>query len=752
MAKIGTLFKKNIKRKIEEVIKVDQHDEETVKDEIEEYVATPDIKTHFREVYDAVATYPSEPHEGIGIWVSGFFGSGKSSFAKILGYTLANRKVQSKKASDWFIGNIRDEQITNYLQNINSRFPIHAIIFDVSMDRGVRTASEKITEIMYKALLRELGYSEDFDLAELEIWLESKNKLKEFISLFNKEFEPATWEEERDMAPGINEASFILHKMMPKVFSSAESYVKSFSKEDKSGDLIGRADITPNKLAERAFDLMAKRQPGSGLIFIIDEVGQYVSRSVQKMLDLQGVVQAFGRESKNRFRAKKIVAPCWIVVTSQEKLNEVVDALGDRQIELARLQDRFPIPIDLKQSDIQEVTEKRVLDKKEEVTALLRDLYKKNEGHLKTYCKLDRTSRETTISEDNFVKLYPYLPYQIELSIDIVAGLRLKRGAQKHIGGSNRTIIKQAQQMLIHQQTNLAEEEIGRLVTLDKVYELLYAGSLLPMEVTREVDAVPKRLPNNDMALKVTKAIALLEAVKDFPRTPHNISVVLHPSVDSESILEDIKSAISALEKAQVIRQSEEGYKLLTVQEKNWDTERAGIAPKPKNRNIIKQETVNEIFSASRSTLTYSYKGMRTFRIGLLIDNEKSRDGNIPLSIHIADSGDELENKKKQIRAESRQNSHRNEVYWTFPLIEDIHKLIEEKYRSAEMISTYSRLRSNNQISKEESACLEDEKQRLNRIDQDLRSKMSKAIESGSGFFRGVEKDGSAWAIQYLKS
>lgn len=331
---------------------------------------------------------------------------------------------------------------------------------------------------MYKALLRELGYAEDFDLAELEIWLEDKDKLKEFISLFNKEFAPATWDEERDMALGISEASLILQKMMPKMFPTADSWANSLGKADESGNFIGRADVTPNKLAERAFDLMAKRQPGSGIIFIIDEVGQYVSRSVQKMLDLQGVIQAFGRESKNRFRAKTIVAPCWIVVTAQEKLNEVVDAMGDKQIELARLQDRFPIPIDLKQSDIQEVTEKRVLEKRPEVTALLRDLFNNNEGHLKTYCKLERTSRDMIISEKDFVNLYPYLPYQIELSIDIVAGLRLKRGAQKHIGGSNRTIIKQAQQMLIHPQTNLAEQEIGKLVTLHDLEGYLTPGRI----------------------------------------------------------------------------------------------------------------------------------------------------------------------------------------------------------------------------------------------------------------------------------
>ena len=744
MAKIETLFKNDIRRRIEEVIKVDQDDEATVKTEIQEYVATDAIKEHFYLVYDSVAKYPSEPHEGIGIWVSGFFGSGKSLFAKLLSYTIANRQVVGKGASQWFIENVQDEQITNYLQNINSRFPIHAIIFDVAMDRGVRTANERITEVMYKALLRELGYAEDFDLAELEITLEAKGKLDEFIKLFNKAYAPVTWEEERDMAMGIVEASDSLHKMMPDVFTTPDSWANSLGRKEDSGEFIGRADISANELAKRAFELISRRKPGHGLMFVIDEVGQYVYRSVDKMLDLQAVIQAFGVESKNRFKAKKAIAPCWIVVTSQEKLNEVVDALDSKKIELARLQDRFPIPIDLKQSDIQEVTAKRVLPKNQEAEKVLGELFDKNQGRLKTFCTLERTSRDTEIKKEEFINLYPYVPYQIDLCIDIVAGLRLKRGAQRHIGGSNRTIIKQAQQMLIHPRTNLAEKEIGALVTLDLVYELLYAGSLLPSEVTREVDDVPKHLPGNEMAFKVAKAIALLEAVKDLPRTPHNIAATLQPSIESDSILEDVQNAIAELEKAQIIRESEEGYKLLTVQEKNWDTTRAGLEPKPKNRNLIKQEIIDEIFSAPK-TRTYRFQNLTTFRIGLWVDNEKLQDGAIPFSLHVGEDSDELKEKKNQIRALSREDIHRNEIFWTFPLTEEIHHLVEELFRSREMISTYSRLRSQNQITTEESACLEEEKQRENRsILPNLKAKMTKAIESGSGFFRGVEKDGSA--------
>ncbi|MEQ8191332.1 MAG: BREX system P-loop protein BrxC [Candidatus Eremiobacterota bacterium] len=741
MEKIEAIFKKDIKRKIEEVIKVEQHDEKTVRDELQEYVTTEAIKEHFYRVYDEVAKYPSDPHEGIGIWVSGFFGSGKSSFAKILGYTLSNRKVLDKTASVWFRENIQDEKMTSYLQNINSRFPLHAIIFDVSMDRGVRTTGERITEIMYKALLRDLGYSEDFDLAELEITLEHKGKLEAFISLFNKRFPP--WQEERDMAMGIVEASNILHEMMPDILTTPDSWSNALGAGGNSEKFTGRADITPNKLAERTFDLIKKRKPGYGVIFVIDEVGQYVSRSVDKMLDLQAIIQAFGIESKKRFKAKEITSPCWIIVTSQEKLNEVLDSLDEKKVELSRLQDRFSITIDLKSSDIQEVTSKRVLQKNEKGIKILNDLFVTSEGRLKTHSSLERTNRDIPLHKEEFINLYPYLPYQIDLCIDIVAGFRMKRGSQKHVGGSNRTIIKQAQQMLIHPRTNLSLEEVGTLVTLDKVYELLYTGNLLPTEITREVDDINKYIPEDDMALKVAKSIALLESVRNLPRTRHNIAVSLHPSVSSDSILKEVERAISLLEKDQIIRETEEGYKLLTVQEKNWDTTRSGLAPKPKQRNEIKQNIIDEILNSPR-TRAYSYKKLSTFRIGLFVNNVKKQDGKIVFSVNIEDEQEHFDEKKNEIRVISREESHKNEIFWVFSLIEDIHKLIDELYRSRDMVATYSILRSQNQITPEETTCLEDEKQRENRIYQKLKSRMGKAFEAGSGIFRGVVKDGSA--------
>src|ERR1700752_5460329 len=93
MTIIADLLHRDLSRKIEEIIQVDQANEQSVHAEITEYVATDSIREQYHQLFKAIADAPSEPHEGIGVWISGFFGSGKSSFAKNLGYALQNRPV-----------------------------------------------------------------------------------------------------------------------------------------------------------------------------------------------------------------------------------------------------------------------------------------------------------------------------------------------------------------------------------------------------------------------------------------------------------------------------------------------------------------------------------------------------------------------------------------------------------------------------------------------------------------------------------
>ncbi|MGD2092545.1 MAG: BREX system P-loop protein BrxC, partial [Candidatus Aminicenantes bacterium] len=733
MSKIKSLFARQIDRQIEEVIKVDQHDENTVITELQEYIVTKSIKDHFHQVYDEIIAGKNNPREGIAVWVSGFFGSGKSSFAKILGYTVSGRTVAGKSSSDIFKDNLKDSKINSMLDVINRTIPTRAVIFDVSMDRGTITGNERITEIMYKFLLRELGYAENFDLAELEMTLEKDGLLEKFNDKFKEVHQGKEWRVRKKLGMAINEASAVLPHIYPQTYEGKDSYANAVG--------IGKADITANKLAERAFELTNIRMPGKALIFIIDEVGQYVSRSVDKMLDLMGVVQAFGREGKNRVKQKKAIAPFWIVVTSQEKLNEVVDSLDSRKIELARLQDRFRIPIDLKQSDISEITGKRVLEKNEQAKTMLETLYDNNEGRLKTFCTLERTSRDTSITKETFVDLYPYLPYQIDLSIDIVSGLRLKRGAHRHIGGSNRTIIKQAQEMMINPRTMVAEEPIGTLVTFDKIYELLYMGNLLPIETYREIDEFAKSHKDDEIAVKVLKAIALLEQVKDLPRTPHNIAVVLHPAVEADPGKAKVEEALKKLEQAQIIRDSEEGFKLLTVQEKAWDTERKSLDPKRAERNKILRDIFKDIL-ANPKIKNYRFKNIRSFKTALSVEGETiDPDGQVKLNVLIAEDQADMTSRCQEARESSTATA--GEIFWVCSFNDEIEQLFKEVFRSLSMISKHERLAAHGKLTPDEASCLADEKIRWDKNQRLLRTKLSESLQSGTGFFRGVQYDSS---------
>ena len=115
MPPIRDLLKIDLSQPIEEVIKLGQQEEQAVYTEISEYVPTDRIRRHYRTLLQAIADSKQEPQEGIGVWISGFFGSGKSSFAKNLGYVLANRTVLGTRAADLFNGRIEDRRIAEYV-------------------------------------------------------------------------------------------------------------------------------------------------------------------------------------------------------------------------------------------------------------------------------------------------------------------------------------------------------------------------------------------------------------------------------------------------------------------------------------------------------------------------------------------------------------------------------------------------------------------------------------------------------------
>ena len=714
--RIDTLFACDIRRRIEEVIKVDQTDEQVLRDEISEYVVTDAIRKHYTEVFDRYAATPGNRHEGIAVWVSGFFGSGKSSFAKILGLALSDRPLGGARAGKEFGERAGDTKIKVLLATIAEKIPTHAVIFDVSTDRGIRTGNQTLTEIMYGLFLQSLGYARDLDLSELEIALEEKNALARFESEYARIYEKSWSDGKKTVAFALSEASHVLHQLDPKTYPMADSWVKAVK---------GKADITPGRLAERATQLMDRRKPGQSLVFVIDEVGQFVARDVQKMLDLQAVVQSLGVKGKGRH---------WIVVTSQEKLGEVVSGLDDNKIELSRLMDRFPLQVHLEPSDISEVTSRRVLSKNAAAQQALGKLFDEHRGRLTACTRVTGEYRLPEVTRDSFVDLYPLLPYQVDLIIQVVSGLRTQGGAGRHVGGANRTIIKLAQQLLINPGVDLAGQPVGVLAQLDQVYDLVSGN--IGSEIRGRIDAIPQQV-DHPLAQNVAKTICLLQFAQSYHRTAENIAACLHPAVDADSRLAPVKEALLALEKAHLVRQGDGGYRIPTPAEDDWERNRNSLRPRPGEVHRIHADLLGGFWQPAPS---FTYLETKSFRAGLAIHGRVDPDGDVVFHLQMAEAGKAYDDLSAELRKRSQEEPR--SVFWAVPLNEAIDRETVELYRSKEMVERRARAAS----TKDQEALSKDESDRLKRHQAELRRLLRLACLSGNIYFRGnerVPRDGS---------
>lgn len=712
MPAIKELLARKVDENIEEVIKVDQQDREVIKSEIGEYVITDSILDHYIRILERYDQTPANPHEGIGVWVSGFFGSGKSSFAKILGLALANDDILGTAAAELFLARRGDSpKLKVLLKQITERIPTDAVIFDVSTDRGIKTANQSMTEIMHRCFVRYLGYAGHIDIAQLEIDLESEGRLDEFKDRYQAVFGKEWDQEKAKVAFALNQASRVMHELEPETYPAADSWVKGAQH---------RADISPGGLAERCKELMNRRRPDRTLVFVIDEVGQFVARDVQKMLDLQALVQSLGRVGRGKM---------WLVVTSQEKLTELVGGMDDRRVELARLMDRFPLQVHLEPSDISEVTSRRILSKNATGEEILRKLFDAHRGRLSQCTSISADIRLPELTAESFVTLYPLLPYQIDLIINVVSGLRTQGGASHHVGGANRTIIKLAQQLLIHQSVALGDREVGALVRIDQIYDLVSGN--IPSELRGKISGIGLQV-EHPMAAPVAKAICLLQFVKSIHRTAANIAACLHQAIDADSCLPEVKQALEKLETARLVRLGDDGYRIPSPAEDDWERQRDALRPQPANINEMLRETVQKLWSPQPA---HQFLATKLFKAALFLNNRPVQtDGDVPFYVALTSRDEVFASESAEMRQRSKEeNKH---IFWVARLADKVDHHLVEYFRSREIIGKKER----GARTRDELALVADEKKRMGGHSSELRRLVGESMLAGTIWFQGNDR------------
>jgi hypothetical protein len=530
MTGIADLLERDVSAPVGDFVEVGNDDPDTVFSELTEYIATDGIKAGYERLFCAMAAAMKSPTEGVGVWISGLSGSGKSSFAKHLGYVLANREVRGIPASSLFLKRMESKRVAECVEYLNRASPYEIFMFDLQAELRAKTlvpqtGPEQIADVMYRVLRRELDYAEDDDISELDIELERENKLAEFRDLCRAEYR----EEWRKI----------------------------------------RRRLSVNELVGRLFDLCETRRPGKSIAFIADEAGDYAALDAGRLENLSAVVEQFGKQSMARLKAGKIPGPAWLVVTGRETLPACYHRVAARHINLPDLQNRFKHQIALSAANIGEAAAGRVLRKKESQEAILRNLFRDCGASLMRNVKLERCSRSTECDEDEFVRFYPYLPHLIGLSIDIAAGIRLHPSAPRTVGG-HRSIVKQTLEMLVSDRTRLADQPVGTLVSVDKIYDLV-EGSMPPKK-RQDILEIRERLDGDKdypgMAARVAKAICLMEFAKaDLPRTTHNIAALLVQRVTEVPPHLAVAAILYRMKELLFIRESEDGWKLYDLDE-----------------------------------------------------------------------------------------------------------------------------------------------------------------------------------------
>jgi hypothetical protein len=634
-----------------------------VRQEIDEYILTESIERNMLRVLEGYREAPNRPSTDIAIWVAGFFGAGKSSFAKYVGLAISNRDLGGESAGDLLAQRANSLQIKALLGAIKEQIPTEAIIFDVSADRNVN-ASEALTKIFYRKLIDYLGYSSSLEVAELEIELEDQGRMQAFLDAFAQLYPGEDWVVAKTrLLQAMPRASAVMHALEPQTYAEKDSWLKNARDEN--------VPITPASLADRTIELMARKHPGKQLLFVVDEVGTYVARDIQKMLDLQAIVQQLGIKGMGKV---------WVMVTSQEKLTDVVGYLDDNRIELARLQDRFPYKPVLEPSDIAEVTSRRVLGKSAQGEVSLTELFQQHQGRLATHTKLDTKIRLPDLGAKGFSDLYPLLPYQIELIILVVSGLRLSGGASKQFGGANRAIIKLAQELLTNPQSGLADQSVGALVTLDRVYDL--QNNNIDSQYRSKISDIATKA-SHPLAVPVAKAICLLQFVDQVPATERNVAVVLHPAVDADSLESEVKEACRHLVERNLIRKAADGtFKIPTPQEEDWEQTRNQQAPSIPERNALIAEALKLIWDpVPNATLG---NGVKSFKAALHYRGSEQVKGDVPVKVERVDGSEVLADRVEQLRQTSQQET--NTFYWAMLASQELDRSLVEWFRSQKVI------------------------------------------------------------------
>lgn len=528
-------------------------------------------------------------------WISGFYGSGKSSFAKLLGLALDGVVLpDGTPLADALLARDdspkRQELVTAWAE-LRKRVDPLAVVFDIG---GVARDNEHIHQAVLRRVQARLGYSKDNLVAEHELRLQKDGDWDRFLALakqvLGKDWSTAKNEEQAD-----DHFSEVMHALNPKRFPETTTWIDS-----RAGSRAG-AGGSPHEVIEAIEAMMARWAEGKTLFIVVDEVSQYVHHDDDRMLKLQSFVSALGQKMKGA---------AWLFATGQQKLDESAGTSN-----LNKLRDRFPesLRVHLGSMNIRDVVHKRLLRKNEAKIGGLRELFQNHRADLRLH-----GYRCENITEEDFVEVYPMLPGHVDLLMQITSCMRTRSSRVQGDDHAIRGLLQLLGELFRAQK--LADGEVGQLVTLDAIFEVQQSALEADVQNTMVRVFDHADVKSDPDAQRAAKAVALLELIQDeVPTTAELVASCLYARLGDGNRVPAVTAALEKLRGLNLLTYSEKsGFKVQSSAGQEWERER--------NDYPVTIEVISE-------TVQYTLKAL----VGEMQERPKLRGRSFPWALWFSD-------------------------------------------------------------------------------------------------------------------
>ena len=543
------IYKADINRDINGVIKVAQNDERSIEQELREYIITRELRKHFNTFLNNYEKSLHYPTDKIGVWISGFFGSGKSHFLKILSYLLSNDTVAGKKAVDYFQDKFDDPMMFAQLENC-AAVSTDTILFNIDSKSPINKDKTAILRVFAKVFYEYRGfYGDDLKVAKLEQFIEKNGKMDAFKSRF-EEIHGDSWENSRD-AFSFFEDDVV--DTLTDTLDMSETAARNWFNGTET------ADISIEQLVKEIKNYIDSKGKGFRLLFMIDEVGQYIGSDGSLMLNLQTIVEEIGSKCGGRV---------WVMVTSQEAIDSITKISGD---DFSKIQGRFNTRLSLSSSSVDEVIKKRILAKTDDAAALLSLSYNTNSAVLKNLFTFNDAVLDLKgySGEHDFIETYPFVPYQFRLMQNVLAQIRKHGNSGKHLSGGERSMLSGFQEAA----QAIEDKDENALVPFCLFYNTVH--TFLESAIRRVIDRCQNAADSHDgieqYDVSILKLLYLIRYVDDIKANVDNITTLMVDDIRADKInmRKEIQGSLDRLVSQNYVARNGDTYTFLTDDEQD---------------------------------------------------------------------------------------------------------------------------------------------------------------------------------------